>query len=180
MPRWLERLAAFNERVCNGGRDLAGWLLMAMTAIVLVQIVFRYVFNSSLVWSEEVAKALMVWSAFLVAPWGYRMGANVAIEMFVDPFSRRVRRALGLALNLLVLWIAGVFFVESFGFWQRGLDILAASLPIPMAVFYTIVPFAFAGLLAVGVELVARDLLSLLRPTEDYTIPGTDRPMEGE
>ena len=46
-------------------------------------------------------------------------------------------------------------------YWRRGLDISAATMDIPMAWIYAVVPVAFALLILVGVELVARLLLHL-------------------
>ena len=173
-------LTAVNRPLCNAARNAAGALLMAMTAIVLLQIVFRYVLNDSLIWTEEVAKTMMVWAAFLVAPWAYRVSANVSIDMFVDALSARLRLLLHLALNLLVIWIVTVFLLESFGFWQRGFSIRTASLPMQMGWFYSVVPFAFAAMLLVGVELLFRDILSLLHPDEDFSIPAPDAVVQGE
>ena len=55
-----------------------------MTGAVLVGVFFRYVLNDSLNWTEEVAIMSAIWVAFLVAPWAYRNGGHVAIEMIVS------------------------------------------------------------------------------------------------
>ncbi|HSW32654.1 MAG TPA: hypothetical protein VLH36_03465, partial [Steroidobacteraceae bacterium] len=64
-----------------------------------------------------------------------------------------------LLLNSLILWILGVLFVESFAFWARGLEIMASTLGVKMAWVYAVVPAAFAMLIMVGLELLARLLL---------------------
>ena len=174
MRRALIYLAKVNAASCKAARNLAGLLLIAMVVVVILQIIFRYLLNDSLIWPEEVSKTMMVWTAFLVAPWAYRNGANVRIEMFVDEFSPFLRSILKLFLNLLVLWIVIVFFKESFGFWERGLTVRADSLPFQVAWFYSIVPIAFFLLLLVGVEQIMRDLLSLLRPNENWEIADQD------
>ncbi len=175
----LARIAAFNEPLCNHAKHLAGILLMAMVVVVLLQIVYRYVLNDSLIWTEEVAKTMMVWAAFLVAPWAYRTSANVGIDMFVEQLSRRLGLVLHLLLNFLVVWIILVFLVESIGFFERGITIRAASLPIQMAWFYSVLPLAFAALFIVGVELTLRDILSLCNPDEDFAVPRSET-VQGE
>ena len=176
----MERLAGFNSLLTVGGRNLAGGLLMAMTAIVLLQIVYRYVLNDSLIWTEEMSKTLMVWAAFLVAPWAYRNGANVRIEMFSDELPKLLGRVLQLVLNLLVVWIIFVFLREAFGLVERGFSIRAASLPVQVGWFYVIVPLSFAAMLLVGIELLLRDLLNIFHPSEDFAVPGSGEVMEGE
>ena len=80
MRRVLALLAKVNETICGAAKNLAGLLLMAMLLIVVMQIVFRYVLNDSLVWSEELAKAMMVWTAFLVAAWTDGAGRQFALS----------------------------------------------------------------------------------------------------
>lgn len=176
----LRMLSAINEWVGITARNSAGMLLIAMTAIVLIQIVFRYVLNDSLIWTEEVSKTLMVWGAFLIAPWAYRNGANVSIQMFTDELPLTLQRLLHLALNLLVIWIIVVFWSESFGMIDRGFSIKAASLPVQVGWFFIVVPFAFGAMLLVGVELLIRDMLALLHPKEEFEIAGADEIMEGK
>ena len=170
----MSRLARINELLCNATRNVAGVLLVAMVVIVILQILFRYVLNDSLSWTEEVSKTMMVWTAFLVAPWAYRVGANVRIELFADEFPDAMRRFMALALNFLVLWIVAVFLDESFGFWQRGQAVRSDSLPIQVSWFYTVVPVAFTLLLLVAVEQLIRDSLALFLPDEEIPSPHVD------
>ncbi|MDA8226350.1 MAG: TRAP transporter small permease subunit, partial [Desulfitobacterium hafniense] len=55
---------------------LATWVVVIMTAvmsvIILAQVIFRYVLEAPLPWSEEVARYLMVWGTFLGAGLGVR------------------------------------------------------------------------------------------------------------
>ena len=180
MRRVLTQLAKINELLCGTARNFAGLLLVAMVVVVILQIVFRYVLNDSLIWTEELAKTMMVWTAFLVAPWAYRAGANIRIEIFVDEMPRAVRKSLELLLNLLILWIVIVFLWESFGFWQRGLSVRADSLPIQVAWFYSVVPVVFALMLLAGVELTLRNVLALINPEEDFEITHPDDVYEVE
>ncbi|MDJ0751510.1 MAG: TRAP transporter small permease subunit [Woeseiaceae bacterium] len=180
LRKTLGILSPVNEWVSIAARNTAGMLLIAMTAIVLVQIVFRYVLNDSLIWTEEVSKTMMVWGAFLVAPWAYRNGANVSIHMFTDELPHLLRRLLRLVLNILVIWIIVVFWSESFGMVDRGFAIRAASLPVQVGWFFIVVPLAFGAMILVGVELLLRDILGLLHPQEDFEIAGAGDVVEGE
>lgn len=179
-PRWLEWLANLNERICIVSRNTAGALLAAMTAIVLLQVVFRYVLNDSLIWTEEVSKTMMVWAAFLVAPWAYRHGANVGIDLLAEALPAKARRLLGMLLNALVLWIVAAFGWESLGLVERGFSIRAASLELPVGWFFTVLPFVFGAMLLVGVELLLRELLGVIYPLADFSIADAGVPMEGE
>jgi len=63
---------------------IAASFVAVMTVSVMLGVFFRYVLNDSLTWVEDVSLILMVTTAFLVATYAYRTGANVAIELLVD------------------------------------------------------------------------------------------------
>jgi TRAP-type C4-dicarboxylate transport system permease small subunit len=170
LRRSVEILTIANGAACTIGRNLAGITLILMVLIVMCQIFFRYFLNDSLSWTEEVARVMMVWTVFLVAPWGYRSGANVRIGLFVDELTPRLRSLLNFLLNILICWILAVFLMESFGFWERGLSVRADSLPIQAAWFYSIVPLSLFLLLSVGLELALRNFLAFFNPGEDFLL----------
>ncbi|TQV67737.1 TRAP transporter small permease [Exilibacterium tricleocarpae] len=170
-------LATLNHTVSVYARNLAAILVLLMTSAVLIQVLFRYVLNDSLSWTEEFAKVMMVWTAFLVAPWAYRRGQNVSINIFSEAMSRPYRLVLQIGLNLLVLWIVYVLFIESLAFWSRGQSIQSATMGIEMAWFYSVVPFGFSALFLVGCELVLRDLLALI-DGGDYRVPDAEGNLE--
>jgi len=136
-----------------------------------LQVLFRYVLNASLAWSEELAKGLMVWSVFLIAPFGYRNGVHVAITLFSDALPRPVHLGVRILINLLVGWISTVLLIESLGLWQRGLTIPSATLPVNMAAFYSAVVVSLAALLLVCVEILLRHVHTL-RTGRDHVLPG--------
>jgi len=180
LRRALAGISTLNERICAALLGLAGLLLFAMTMIVMLQVVSRYGFNSSLIWTESVSKTMMVWSAFLVAPWAYRLGANVSIDMLADQLPQRARRVLVLVLDALVIWILFVFAAESVGLVLRGMQIRDASLPITVGWFYTIMPVSICILLLVGCERLIRGTLNLVHPDEDFELSPPVAAVEGE
>ena len=154
-------LARVNRPLSVAGRNVAGGLLAVMLALALAQIVSRGVFHYSLDWAEELARVALVWSVLLVAPYAYRKGAHVAIVSFAEALPPRLLAITSVLLNLLIVWILTVLFIESFAFWRRGLEIMASTLPFKMAWIYAVVPAAFALLILVGIELIGRLLLHL-------------------
>lgn len=176
----LRCLSRINETLSEAGRTLAGLLLVLMLGSVILQVFFRYVLNDSLVWTEEFSKAMMVWSAFLVAPIALRRGSNVAIAMLVLPLPARMQALIRLAIDLAIIAVLIAFLNESFGFVARGRVIVAASVDLPMAVFYAIVPIGLSALLLTAFELMIRDLLTIEKPDGRYLLPAISPIREGE
>lgn len=166
-------LARVNAPLAIAARNLAGGFLIIMTIVVMMQVVARYGLNNSLSWSEQLSKTLMVWSAFLVAPWAYREGANVAIELFADAFPKKLRIASQLIISMLVLWITAIFFVESLAFVERGMSARAAALPVSTGVLYMITPVAFAMLFLAALEGLFSQAADMIDPTQSAPLENT-------
>ena len=99
----LAFLSGFNGIVEKVGRYLGLTLIGAMTLVILYQVFMRYVLNDPPTWSEEIARFMMVWMTFLVAPLAYRHGMNVAIETLSSLIRGRIQWVLQLVLNALIL-----------------------------------------------------------------------------
>ena len=55
-----------------------------MSTVVFLQVVFRYVFNSPIEWSEETARILFVWITLLGTYLGVKSKSHNSIETLVN------------------------------------------------------------------------------------------------
>jgi TRAP-type C4-dicarboxylate transport system permease small subunit len=145
--------------------------ITVMTAVVIAGVFFRYVLNSSITWVEDVSLIMMVTTAFLVAPYAYRTGANVAITMLVDALPGRVLRGVRIVINVLVLWIIYRYFLESLALVDRGMGIRLNTVPLAWGYPYMAVPVAFVAMALVGIELILRDLWGFLSGSDAADLP---------
>jgi TRAP-type C4-dicarboxylate transport system permease small subunit len=90
--------------VDRGVEALVAAILAAMVVVGALQVVYRFVLNSSLSWSEEAQVFGHIWIVFLGIPVAYRRGAHLFIETFRDKYPRRIRAGFDLAVELL--WAA--------------------------------------------------------------------------
>jgi TRAP-type C4-dicarboxylate transport system permease small subunit len=83
----------------------------AMGGIVLLvftNVVMRYVFNSGLTWSEEVAVNLFVWVIFLGAILAALEGLHIKVDLLTSRLPAKLQKAVLLIANTLVLLAMGV------------------------------------------------------------------------
>lgn len=152
---------------------LASCFIGLMTVIVISGVFFRYVLNNSLPWVEDVSLILMVTTAFIVAPFAFRSGANVAIELLVVTLPNTLVRTVRIITNVLILWILYRYFFESLQLVERGWGIRINTVPLPWAVPYLIVPIAFIEMGLVAIELIARDIWGMINRSGDADLPHT-------
>lgn len=152
----MERVARVLGLAATAALWVAGTALVAMTAVIAAQVVFRYVLNSSLIWSEPLAIILMGWFIFLGAAVGIREGYHLSFDILLYVLPRRVKLWLFSISDLLVCGF-GVGMVW-FGSQLAGSawDIKLPSLGITGAVDFA--PIVGGGVLIVifSLERLAR------------------------
>jgi len=79
--RIAERTGAVAKKIASHATVL---LFIIMTLIVWAQIFFRFVLGGGIVWSEEIAKFLMVWMALLGSSVLFAEGGHIAINFFIS------------------------------------------------------------------------------------------------
>jgi C4-dicarboxylate transporter DctQ subunit len=140
LTRWLDRAEEAFMALALG----------LMTVLTFVQVILRYVFHASLVWSLEATSYLF---GCLIAV-GMAYGVRTHAHIMVDVLTRRLspswqRRVAGLALAAslgyaaLMIYAGGVYVSGLFALGHRAQDI-----PLPRWVLASILPLGF-GLLAV-------------------------------
>ena len=163
-------LGKFNEIVLDWFARIAMVLAAIMTGMILIQVFFRYFLNHSLPWPEELAKFTMVWMTFLVAPYAYRKGLNVNMELFVAKIPKRIRGMLEIFLHVLIIVMAYYLLNEGLGMVKRGLRIRASTVNFKIGYVYMILPVSFGMIMLVGVGRILKEVKAVLSPSS--TDPG--------
>ncbi len=137
-------------------------ILALLLLIVLAQIVSRYAFNSSLSWTEEASRYLMIWGVLLGVSLSYLNGYLIAIETFVNRFPASVKKVIRVFNLLLSLFFTGILTIYGVNLCILGAQMESPALEIPYTWIYLAVPVG-AALLFV---LFFTDLLNKKRLSE--------------
>jgi TRAP-type C4-dicarboxylate transport system permease small subunit len=73
-----------------------------MTAVVILQVICRYVLKNPLVWTEEVARYLMLWMAFISASCVIKKWDNMYVDFFINLLKQKPRRIIILLQKFVV------------------------------------------------------------------------------
>ncbi len=83
------------------------WVLVIfitiMCAVMLIQIVSRYLFNMPLTWPEEVARYVFIWVVFLGAAVASRAQAHLGMDFATAKLPPGIRQVLARAIEVVIL-----------------------------------------------------------------------------
>ena len=100
-------------------RFLAGSSMGLIAVIMLVQVVARYVFNSSLIWAEELCRYILIWQTFLFISMAFRAGELVAVDILTMHLGPRVLFALRLIVAIPIVIFLGLMIKNGYAFASR-------------------------------------------------------------
>ena len=121
-----------------------GALMVAITAVVFLQVISRYVFNYPFDWPEEMARYLFVWVALLGAALALRRGAHFSIDALVKRISARWRRIVPLLIHTILGIYSLAVSVKGFQLAMRVSEQLSPGMEVSMTYPYLSVPVSFA------------------------------------
>jgi TRAP-type C4-dicarboxylate transport system permease small subunit len=140
----------------RGINSLVRWviiiLMLVMTVTVSLQIVFRYVFNVPLAWSEEAARFAFVWVSFFGASALMRVREHINVTVFRDRFPPRVQAVAVFIASVCGLICVYLFLVGGIALTTNEWRQLAPAMEIPMGWVYIAIPIS-SGLMAIWVVI---------------------------
>lgn len=138
-------------------KAIGGALLLLLTVTIFLQVLFRFVFDLPLAWSEELSRYSFVWLTMIVAPICIRLKANISTGTLgsLPPQLSRLVEVAGLLLALafaLVLLVWGTMLLDVVRL-QRS-----PAIGLPMYWVYAAIPTGAALMI---IELAAQLVMKL-------------------
>jgi C4-dicarboxylate transporter DctQ subunit len=116
--------------------------LGSMTIIIGMQVFNRYVLQSSLVWSEELARYLFIWAVYMGSSYAVQEDRHLEISIFRNLLGAKLKKAvmiLSYTLTILFCLFCVVYGIKMLGFLaQTGQK--SPALEIQMYWVYTAIP----------------------------------------
>lgn len=129
-------------------------LIAWLTVILIVSVVMRVLFGTSIAWVEESSSILLVWLMLFVAPLGFHERFHITVGLMSDRTPRRVRILAALLANLCT----AAFFAVTLYFGTRStlseFDVRLVSLPFARGWVTWVLPVASAAIIAVSLDNV--------------------------
>lgn len=141
------------------------FMLGAMVVITGAQIVFR-IFFTSLAWSEEATRYLLIWSTLLGAGCVYKHAGHISITLLQDLLPEKAKDVIQILIHgLCILLFALIVFYGIKYFGKQGKQ-LSATMRLPMKYVYTCIPLGAGIMIVHGVDAVLQHLMHMLGKEE--------------
>ena len=142
------------------------FILMALIVVIMfAQVIFRYVFNQSLSWSEELAKFIFVWLTFFGAAICIKERIHVGVEFLMESLSEKWKRYLDLFQTALITLFNCFLSIIGFRWVWEVSGTLSSAMSLPLnIVFYAALPVAAVLSVVFGVKQFIEETHKLKQP----------------
>ncbi len=109
-----------------------------LSVIVMLQVIFRYVLNNPLAWTEEMARFLLIWIVLLGAAIGIKRKSHFSLDIVTKKFSQTAQDRLQFATDVfLFVLIFDVMVYNGVYLTNLTLRQISPALHIPMSYVYS-------------------------------------------
>ncbi len=122
--------------------SLAVFSMAAVSLLVFGNVISRYGFNYTPIWSEELSRFLVVWSIFIGVSIGVRKNQHIGVDALIRFLPHRLLLASEVFLNLIGVIVIGILIYTSLVFIQQTMEFeqLSPAMRIPMYIPYIAMP----------------------------------------
>ncbi|MPM67380.1 Sialic acid TRAP transporter permease protein SiaT [bioreactor metagenome] len=143
---------------------IGGVLFFIIVILGFLQVLFRYVFQSPLAWTEEYTLFLFVWFVYLGSSACTQEKRHVCVEMFVERLPKKLLLLVNLFVSVCWLLFCVIIFMTSFRVAalaaERHSITIASKLPYVIAM--SAVP---VGMVLMGLRVI-QNTVKLFRKTD--------------
>lgn len=141
-------------------RVILGLAMLVMLAVMVYQVILRYIFHASNIWSEELARYLMCYSVLLGAVIAIRKGSHLQVDVLLNLLKPRARHIAVVICTLAGMIFLGYFFSYGLDLCQSTMKSISAGTGIPMGYVYACLPIGAALMILASVEVILRELVA--------------------
>ena len=130
----------------------------SMIISMFLQVVFRFVFNSPLYWTEELSRYSFIYIVFIGAAWAGKQGMHLGVDYFTSKLPEQAVRRLAVIIDLLVLVFSAVIVIVGAQVIPINFKQFSPALNVPMGAVYAAIPMGFLLLFIYYLDHLMEDL----------------------
>ncbi len=133
-------------------------IMAVLVTTTFLQVVFRFVLESPLAWTEELARYSLIWLTFLGAAYAMSLKQHILVEFFTNlfpPIGRKIFETLAVIVSMTF------FILMMYQGWQLAMSAMAQTSPvlrIPMGYVYAVIPISGFFLAVNQISVYIKDM----------------------
>ncbi|SEQ99045.1 TRAP-type mannitol/chloroaromatic compound transport system, small permease component [Nitrosomonas sp. Nm51] len=161
--RSLRKFEQFIDRISGAFGWLAGWLCILMLAVVFVDVIARYLFESGSIAMQELEWHLFAAVFLLGAAYTMRENANVRVDVLYEKMSKRKQAAVDIfgtvffVIPMCTLILYSAFDFVAYSYAVREVSNDPGGLPYRFA-FKALLPFGYFLVLIQSFAVISRNI----------------------
>ena len=144
------------SRLCALLHALTAAFLALILAMVFLQVVFRYLLQVSVPFTEEAARYFGVWMVFMGAAVAVARDRHIRVTFLIERAPGRLRTVLLLISDLLVLTFNGIIVIGGLRLTYLNWNQSAITFPVTVSVLYIAVALSAVCSILFTLRLVRR------------------------
>ena len=139
-------------------------LMVALVVVVFIQVFNRFVLQTPLAWSEDLAMLLFQWVVFVGAALGVKRMRHFGIELVVRQFSEHWRHRIELVAPLVMLVVAVVMIFQGYAILTLNINRTFATMDLSYT--WAFLPIPVGGLLII-IYLIQAEIERWKQPAKE-------------
>ncbi|TVM16891.1 TRAP transporter small permease [Oceanidesulfovibrio indonesiensis] len=142
------------KRILNDLEEgIISFLLASMTLLVFVEVILRFVFNTGLMWAQEMTLLLSAWMVLFGVSYGVKVGSHIGVDAIVRLLPRNAKRVVSAIACLLAMVYCVLIIKGSYVYLMkmRMIGLEMEDLPVQRWIAQSILVI---GMLLLGFRLV--------------------------
>lgn len=150
----------FLKYINLGMKHFLNLLLAVLTVSVFMQVVFRFLIEQPLAWTEELARYCLIWITFLGAAYAMSLRAHLGVEFFVNSFPLLGRKIMAVVASIVSLSFFSILVIYGFQLVNKSTSQTSPVLDLPMGFVYLVIPISGIFLI---INLLANTISDVLK-----------------
>ena len=139
-------------------RKIIGVLMILMVAVMFYQVVLRYCFNKSNIWSEEITRYMFVYVSLLGSFVAIRKNSHLKVDFFVGLLKGKAYRYFTLLTSIGVLGFLIYLTPLAYNLSMNTMKCESPGLKLPMGYGYLAVPIGCVLMIMGMIEIILQKI----------------------
>ena len=153
LPIFIKITRKISDKIKHLSLFLAGMFLLINIIDIIFSVISRYFFNSSLVWTEELARFTLIWAVMFGGVAAMSYGEHVSITIVVEKLPNYLSKIVNFVRHIIIIAVLIFMTYMGFEYTSNAWRFTTLAMGIPKAIPLMAIPIGM-GLMLIQYILI--------------------------